>query len=150
MYSKATTVAAYLKELPPDRRKAITAVYRAMKKHIPKGYVEGIQYGMIGWVVPLKKYPKGYLDQKDVPLPFAALASQKNHMAVYLMCVYGVKGGEKWLRDEYKKRGMKLDMGKSCIRFKKLEDVALDVIGKAVSRPSVDDFIKLYEKTRKK
>lgn len=147
MQSKATTIGAYLKELPVERRKAMTAVYRAMKKNIPKGYVEAMGYGMPGWIVPLKTYPAGYLDQKDVPLPFAGFASQKNHMAVYLMCV---DGGEKWVRAEYKKRGMKLDMGKSCIRFRKLENVALDVIGKAVSRPSVKEFIKIYEKSRKK
>jgi hypothetical protein len=149
MQSKATTIAAYLKELPPERRKAITAVYRAMKKRIPKGYVESMQYGLPGWEVPLKRYPQGYLNRKDIAIPFAGFASQKNHMAIYLMCVEGGKS-EKWIRDEYKKRGMKLDMGKSCIRFKKLEDVALDVIGEAVSGPSVDDFIKVYEKSRKK
>lgn len=125
------------------------AVRKTILKHLPKGYEERMQYGMIGYSVPLKRYPAGYLGQKDVPLPYAALASQKNYMSIYLMNIYGDKKAEKWFREAYKASGKKLDMGKSCVRFKKLEDVPLDVIGKAIAQTPVEALIKAYEKARK-
>lgn len=148
MQSSARTVAAYLKSLPPERREAISRVREEILKRLPEGYREVMQYGMIGYVVPLSLYPHGYLGKKDTPLPYAALASQKNHMALYLMNVYGDKETESWFRTEYKKSGKKLDMGKSCVRFKRLEDLPLPLIGKVIARTSVREYIKRYEAAR--
>jgi hypothetical protein len=149
MTSKAITVKDYLAELPEDRRAAIEAVRKVIRKNLPNGYEEGMQYGMIGYYVPHKVYPPGYHCDPKQPLPFAGLASQKNHMAIYLMCIYGSPQSEKWFRDAWKKTGKKLDMGKSCIRFKKLDDVALDVLGEAIARYPASDYIAMVEKTLK-
>lgn len=149
MQSSAKTVTQYLASLPPERKKAIAAVRAVMKKHLPRGYQEGMQYGMICYSVPLSRYPQGYLSQKDVPLPYVALASQKNYMSVYLTGIYGDAKAEQWFTSAWKKSGKKLDMGKSCIRFKTVEDLALDVIGEAVARVSVEAHIKKYEEGRK-
>lgn len=150
MQSKATTVEAYLKELPEDRRKAIEALRKVFKKNLGKGYQEGMQYGMIGYFVPHSVYPDGYHCDPKQPLPFAGLASQKNHMSLYMMCIYGidehrdrfVKG---WQAAAAEGRARKLDMGKACIRFKKLEDVPLDVVGEAIMRVPVKAYIEHYE-----
>lgn len=150
MQSKASTVTEYLASLPEDRRAAIEAVRKVILKNLPKGYTEGMAYGMIGYAVPLSLYPPGYHCQKNTPLPFVALASQKNHMAVYLCNIYGNKETEAWFRKAYKASGKKLDMGKSCVRFKKLEDLAVDVIGKAIARTPVKEFIRIYEKAMKR
>lgn len=149
MQSKAVTVAAYLKSLPPDRRKAISAVRKVIRAHLPKGYVEMMAWGMMGWAVPLKLYPPGY-HVGGVPLPYAGLASQKRHMSLYLMGCYMEPKDTAWLKKEFKARGLKLDMGKSCIRFKKLEDLPLDVIGEAIAKLPVKDFVKRYEKVMKR
>jgi hypothetical protein len=138
------TVKDYLDGLPDDRRKAISKVRAAVNKGLPKGYREGIQYGMIGWCVPHELFPAGYHCDPDQPLAFAGLGNQKNHMALYLMCVYGDTGHREWLEKEWKKTGKKLDMGKSCIRFKKAEDVPLDVITAAVARVPVDKYVAHY------
>jgi hypothetical protein len=145
MISKAQTVKDYLAELPPDRRAAIQAVRKVIRKNLDKGYQEGMQYGMIGYYVPHSIYPAGYHCDPRQPLPFAGLASQKNHMAVYLMCVYGSPQHAEWFRKAWAKTGKKLDMGKSCIRFKKLDDLALDVIGEAIARVPVKKFVEYYE-----
>ena len=145
MQSKAKTVSQYLAEVPADRRKAIEQVRAAIRKHLPKGYEEIMQYGMIGYAVPLKLYPAGYHCKPDEPLPFLFLASQKNFMALYMFCMYVDKIDEARFREDYKATGKKLDMGKSCIRFKKTEDLALDVIGKAIARRPVKKFIEIYE-----
>jgi hypothetical protein len=150
MQSSAKTVSAYLKNLPRDRREAITRIHKAIVKALPKGYKEIMQYGMISYVVPLKLYPKGYLENKNVPLPFAALASQKNHMAVYLMCIYTDPVLLRWFKDAYKKSGKRIDIGKSCIRFKRIEDLPLDIVAKAISRVPVKKHIALYEQSRKR
>lgn len=134
----------YVASLPPDRKQAISTVRRLIKKHLPKGYVETTQYGMISYVVPLSTYPDGYLGKPDVPLPYICLASQKNHMAVYLMCVYGDAKLSQWFATAWKKTGKKLDMGKSCLRFKSVDDLALNVLGEAIGRVSVKDYITLY------
>jgi hypothetical protein len=147
--SKAPTVTAYLTSLEPGRRKAISAVRSVIKKKLPKGYAEVMQYGMISYVVPLRLYPAGYLGKEDVPLPFVSLASQKSYMAVYLMHIYGDAKLEAWFNAAWKQTGRKLDMGKSCVRFKAVEDLALDVLGEAVARTSVADHIARYEETRK-
>ena len=148
--SKAKTVAEYLAELTPERREAVEVVRKVILDNVPAGYEETMQYGMISYVVPLKRYPAGYLGKADVPLCYAGLAAQKNYISLYLMNIYGDKKAEAWFKEEYKKSGKKLDMGKSCVRFKKLEDVPLDVIGEAIARTSIDDFIAQYERARKK
>ncbi|HEX5751769.1 MAG TPA: DUF1801 domain-containing protein [Archangium sp.] len=145
MQSKATTVEQYLASLPEDRRAAVSAVREVILENLDEDYEEGIQYGMLGYYVPHEVFPAGYHVDPKQPLPFAALASQKNHMAVYLMGVYGQPQLEKWFRDAWTKTGRKLDMGKSCVRFKKLEDVALDVLGEAIRRVPAKAYIQQYE-----
>lgn len=145
MQSKATTVDAYLKSLPNDRREAIDAVRAVILKNLDKGFQETMQYGMITYCVPHTLYPPGYHCNPAQALPFASLASQKNHMAVYLMSVYGIGDSEQRFRDQWAKSGKKLDMGKSCVRFKKLEDVALEAIGDAINYLSAAEYIKAYE-----
>lgn len=147
--SKARTVQEYLAGLAPDRRAALQAVREVLLKNLDKGYEEGIQYGMIGYYVPHHIYPPGYHCDPKQPLPFAGLASQKNHMALYLMCVYGRPELEAWFRKEWGKSGKKLDMGKSCVRFKQLEDLPLDVIGRAVACVPVKAFVAHYESVLK-
>ena len=149
MQSKAPTVAKYLASLPADRRAAIEAVRKVMLKNLDKGFEEGMSYGMIGYYVPHSIYPEGYHCDPKQPLPFSGLASQKNHMSVYMMCLYGSSDEEAWFKKEWAKTGKKLDIGKCCIRFKKLDDLALDVLGKAIARVSVKKFIGLYESSIK-
>ncbi len=144
MQNKATTVEQYLASLPEDRRAALSAVRDVILKNLDGDYEEGMQYGMIGYYVPHSVFPAGYHVDPKQPLPFASLASQKNHMAVYLMCVYGQPEQEQWFREAWAKTGKKLDMGKSCVRFKKLEDVALDVIGEAIRRMPAKKYIAHY------
>lgn len=143
MRSDAKTVEAYLDELPEDRRAAIQSVRKVILEALPKGYEEGMQYGMIGYFVPHSVYPPGYHCDPKQPLPFVNLASQKNHMAVYLMCCYGKD--EAAFRAAWAKTGKRLDMGKSCVRFKKVEDLALDVISETIRANPVADYIAFYE-----
>ncbi|MFN0190838.1 MAG: DUF1801 domain-containing protein [Aestuariivirga sp.] len=145
MQSQAASVADYLNELPEERREAIAKVRAVIRKNLPKGFVEQMSYGMIGYVVPHKLYPAGYHCDPKLPLCFAGLASQKQYMALYLMTVYQSTAMEQWLRQQFQARGKKLDMGKSCIRFKKLDDLPLDVIGEAIGRVSLADYIINYE-----
>ncbi len=147
MQSKARTVKEYLAGLPDDRREAIEAIRAVVLKNLPRGYEEGMQYGMIGYFVPHSVYPAGYHCDPKQPLPFAGLASQKNHMAIYLMCIYGDPEHATWFRAAWSKTGKKLDMGKSCVRFKKIEDVPLRVIGEAIRRVPAKKFIEQYEET---
>ena len=146
MKSNAKTVEEYLKGLPEDRRIAINAIRQVILANLPKGYEECISCGMIGYVVPHSLYPAGYHCDPKLPLPYANLASQKNHMALYLMSVYGDKPTEAWFRKAWQATGKKLDMGKSCVRFKKLEDVPLDVVGQVVARVPVEKYIDRIEK----
>lgn len=150
MQSKATSVAAYLKELPEDRRASIEAVRKVILKNLGKGFEEGMQYGMIGYYVPHTLYPAGYHCDPKQPVPFAALASQKNHMAIYLMHVYASPDSAEAFKAEWAKTGKKLDMGKSCIRFKKAEDLALDVIGKSLKAVPLKAWLATYEKNIKR
>jgi hypothetical protein len=145
MQSKARTVREYLASLPADRRAAIEAVRQVIIKNLRPGYEEGMQYGMIGYYVPHRVYPPGYHCDPKQPLPFAGLASQKNHMSIYLMCIYGNPGHEAWFRAAWAKTGKKLDMGKSCVRFRRIDDVALEVIGEAIRRVPAKTFIAHYE-----
>jgi hypothetical protein len=147
MQSKAKTVDEYIASLPEDRQEAITAVRKVILKNLPKGYQEIMQWGMIGYVVPHSSYLAGYHAQPKEPLPYASLASQKNHMAFYGMGIYLDEAQRQWFVDAWKKTGKKLDMGKSCVRFKKLEDVPLEVIGQAVKRFPMKEYIAAYEKT---
>jgi len=142
MQSAAKTVAQYLKELPSDRRQAIAAVRKVILDNLPKGYEETMSYGMIGYVVPHSLYPAGYHCDPSLPLPFAGLASQKNYMSVYLM-IYGENAD--WFRTEYEKTGKKMDLGKCCVRFKKLQDLPLDLVGRVVKKIPVSDFIAMYK-----
>lgn len=145
MQSKATTVKEYLAELPDDRRKAISALRKVIKANLGKGFKEGMQYGMIGYFVPHSVYPKGYHCTPEQPLPFCSLGSQKNHMAWYSFFLYQNAEQLKLFQDEWKASGNKLDMGKSCVRFKKLENVCLEAIGNAVARVDVNDYVAGYE-----
>jgi hypothetical protein len=144
MQSKATTVKQYLAELPADRRQAIEATRKVILANLDKNYEEGMQYGMIGFYVPHKFFPAGYHCDPRQPLPFACLASQKNHMSLYLMSAYGEGLEEDWFRAQWAKTGKKLDMGKCCVRFKKLDDLALDVIGEAIRRVPAKAYVDRY------
>ncbi len=144
MQSKAATVAEYLAALPDDRRAAIKAIRAVIRKNLPKGYKEGMQYGMIGYFVPHSVYPAGYHCDPSQPVPFASLASQKNHIGIYLFCIYTDNASSARFQEEWRATGKRLDMGKSCVRVKKLEDVPLDVVGRAVRVP-VKTFIESYE-----
>lgn len=150
MQSKAKTVDQYLGELTPERKAAIEKIRKIILANLPDGCEEGMQYGMIGYHIPLKFYPKGYREDKKTPLPYAALASQKNYMSIYLMNIYGYDTDAKWFEKEYKKSGKKLDMGKSCVRFKTLDDLPLELIGNAIAKTSITEFIEIYENSRKK
>lgn len=145
MQSKATTVAQYLAGLPADRRATIEAVRAVILKNLDSEYEEGMQYGMIGYYVPHSVYPPGYHCDPKQPLPFAALASQKHYMSIYLMSVYGDPKAESAFRAAWAKTGKKLDMGKCCIRFKRLDELALDLIGDIIRSMPARKRIALYE-----
>lgn len=149
MQSKATTVAQYLAELAEDRRAILSTVRDLIRAHIDPGFREGMGYGMIGWSVPHSRYPAGYHCNPKQPLPFAGLAAQKHHFSLYLCSLYVGEGGDAdWFRAAWAKTGKKLDLGKGCIRFKKLDDLALDVIAESFRRMSVDRFVADYEAAR--
>ena len=145
MVSKATTVEEYLAELPPDRREAIEAVRKVILKNLDKGFQEIMQYGGIGYAVPHSLYPNGYHCDPKQPLPFIGLGSQKHHMSLGMFCLYLDADEMKKFQEEYVKSGKRMDMGKSCVRFKKLEDLPLDVVGRAVKRVTLKKFIAHYE-----
>lgn len=147
MQSRAKTVAAYLRSLSLERRADMQAVRKVILQKLPKGYQETIQFGMISYVIPLAKYPNTYNGQA---LGIFALASQKSYMALYLMSVYADKKTNDWFVREYEASGKKLDMGKSCVRFRKASDLPLELIGKAIARTSVEAFIALYERSRRR
>ncbi len=146
MVSNASaTVEQYLTSLPPDRRAEIARVRSVVNAKLPRGYEEGMLYGMIGWYIPLARYPETYNGQ---PLCLAGLAAQKQHLALYMMTVYGDPKLEQKFKDGFKAAGKKLDMGKSCVRFKTADALALDVIGDTISQVSPESYIASYEKTR--
>ena len=143
--SKAATVQEYLDELPEDRRAVVSAVRKTIRKSLPAGYREGMLWGMITYTVPLERFPDTYNGQ---PLMYAALAAQKNNFAVYLTC-HGPKSEERTrLEAGFRKAGKKLDMGGSCIRFKKLEDLPLAVIGDAVGSVPVEKLLARYREVK--
>jgi hypothetical protein len=145
MQGNAATAEEYLAGLPDDRREIVSRVRDTINAHLPDGYVEQMDWGMISWVVPLEDYPDTY---NGKPLAYAALASQKNHLSVYLMGLYSDGPEESWFRQQYAERGLRLDMGKSCVRFKSLDQVQLDVLGGAIERIPVGEFIARYEVAR--
>lgn len=147
MQSKAATVEEYLNELSPDRREAIEAVRNEVLKNLPAGYEEGMTYGMIGYYVPHSIYPAGYHCDPKQPLPFVNIASQKNHMAVYMFCAYTDPETKAEFIRAYEATGKKMDMGGSCVRFKKLSDLPLELIGETIAKVPVEQMIANYEKT---
>ena len=146
-----SSVKDYVEGLPEDRQVVIKKLQALIKKNIPKGFEEQLSYGMIGYVVPHKIYPDGYHCDPKLPLPFLALASQKNFIALYHMGVYAKPELYDWFVAEYPKHSKsKLDMGKSCIRFKKMEDIPYDLIAELAKKMTVQDWISFYEKNYKK
>jgi uncharacterized protein YdhG (YjbR/CyaY superfamily) len=144
--SKADTVDQYLAALPEDRRNALTTLRAVLKTHLPDGFVEAMQYGMPSFVVPLTRYPSGYHVGPGRPLPFISIASQRQHIALYHMGVYAVPEVLAWFQAEAPKHmKRKLDMGKSCIRFRRADDIPFDVIGQLAEKISVEDWIAIYE-----
>ncbi len=147
MQSKAATPEAYIKELPAERQVAVSSLRKVIIQNLPKGFKEVMGYGMIGYVVPHEIYPKGYHCNPALPLPFMNLASQKNSVTVYHMGVYGDKKLLDWFVKEYAKTSVsKLDMGKSCIRFKKPENIPYELIGRLSAKMTVEEWIRIYEK----
>jgi hypothetical protein len=145
--SSAATVEEYLQEIPEERAEALRAVRRVVLDHLPPGYVETMNWGMICYEVPLARCPDTYNKQ---PLMYAGLASQKHHLAVYLMCVYSHQESRIWFEERFKASGKKLDMGKSCVRFRRVEDLPLDLIAETVAGTSVEDYIRFYEASRRR
>lgn len=143
---KAKTVNEYLESLPEDRRKVVSKLRSFVKKHLPKGYQEQIGWGVITYAVPLGTLPDTYNGE---PLCYTAIAAQKNYYSLYLMGVYGDPKQQKRLADGYKALGKKLDMGKSCLRFKSLDDVPLDVVGELIASTPMDAYVEYYKASRK-
>jgi uncharacterized protein YdhG (YjbR/CyaY superfamily) len=151
MPGKADTIDQYIADLPEDRQKTMEELRKVINKNIPKGFHEEMNYGMIGYVVPHTLYPDGYHCDPKLPLPFLAMASQKNSINIYHMGIYADPALLKWFTTEFPKHSTKkLDMGKSCIRFKKPEDIPFKLIGELVSKMSVKDWVATYEKNYKK
>ena len=141
MRSEAKSVSEYINSLPEERKQAIQKVRKVILDNLPNGIEENMNWGMISYEIPLSIHPDTYNKQ---PLMFAALASQKNHMAVYLSGIYSYDKLREQFIDDYKKTGKRMDMGKSCVRFRKVEELPLELVGKAISASSIEDFINIY------
>ena len=151
MQSKATTVDAYIEELPEERKDVIAKIRKVILKNLPKGFKETMGYGMMSYVVPHTIYPSGYHCDPKVPLPFLSVASQKNFVAVYHMGIYANNELLEWFTASYPEHcKTKLDMGKGCVRFKKMNDIPYDLIGELASKVTVQEWIDLYEKNLKR
>lgn len=151
MQSNALTPDEYVEQLPEDRKLAINALRKAILENIPEGFSEVMSYGMIGYVIPHSLYPDGYHCDPSLPLPFLNIASQKNFVAVYHMMVYSDPTLHEWFVAEYPKHTKaKLDMGKSCIRFKKVDQIPYQLIGELATKVTVDEWISRYEKNYKR
>ena len=151
MQSKAGSVKEYLKEVPDERKKYFNKLRDTIRAHLPEGFQEEMSYGMIGYVVPHSMYPDGYHSSPDLPLPFVNIASRKNHIALYHMGLYAHPRILNWFVNEYPKHSrLKLDMGKSCIRFKKPEHMPFELIGQLMKKMTVKEWIAIYEKKIKK
>ncbi len=147
MQSSAKTPQQYIDDLPEDRKEAMLELRRVIKKNLPKGFAEVMSYGMIGYVIPHSLYPAGYHCDPELPVPFMNIASQKNFIAVYHMGVYADKALLKWLTTEYAKHSnSKLDMGKSCMRFKKIDQIPFKLIGELASKITPKEWLAYYEK----
>lgn len=145
--SEAASVTDYLGELSPERRETLVAVRDVILEHLPTGYEEVMDFGMISYVIPLTAYPTTY---NKHPLMYAALSSQKNYCSVYLMNIYGKPELMDWFEAEYRASGKRMDIGKACVRFKSLDDLPLELVGQAIARTSVAEYIELYEASRRK
>jgi uncharacterized protein YdhG (YjbR/CyaY superfamily) len=151
MQSSATNPDQYVQELPEDRQEAIQKLRKVIKNSLPEGFSEGMGYGMIGYSVPHSIYPAGYHCDPKIPLPFVSIASQKNFIAVYHMGLYADEKLMNWFVSEYAKASdKKLDMGKSCIRFKKPDQIPFELIGKLASKMTPDQWVAIYEKNFKR
>lgn len=151
MTSNAATPDDYLASLPEERREVIQKIRTTILKNLPKGFSEEMQYGMLGFVVPHSLYPEGYHCDPKIALPFLSLASQKNFIALYHMGIYADEKLLSWFVSEYPKHSRrKLDMGKSCIRFKKVDDIPYALLGELAGKMSPEEWMALYEKTYKK
>ena len=151
MQSKATTPEAYIAEMPGERHKAFNKLRAVIKKNLPKGFKEGMGYGMMGWSVPHSLYPPGYHCNPKDPLPFMGIASQKNFIAVYHMGVYADPALLKWFKTAHAKASpKKLDMGKSCIRYKNPDDIPFELIGELASKITPEKWIAIYEEKIKR
>lgn len=151
MQSKATSVNQYISELPDERKKIISDIRIVINKNLPKGFEEGMSYGMIGFYVPHKIYPNGYHCNPKLPLPFINIASQKNYISIYHMGLYTSSKTLDWFLAEWKKHSAKkIDMGKCCIRFKKAEDVPLELLKELVAKITPKQWIEFYEENYKK
>ena len=151
MQIQADTPEEYVEKLPEDRKEVIQKIRTTVNKVLPKGFKETVGYGMIGWVVPHSIYPSGYHCNPKQPLPFMGVASQKNHIGFYHMGIYADEQLLNWFTENYPKHcKTKLDMGKSCIRFKKPENIPFELISQLVAKMTVEDWIKLYESKLKR
>lgn len=151
MQIQANTPEEYVEKLPEDRKEVIQKIRTTVNKVLPKGFKETVGYGMIGWVVPHSIYPSGYHCDPKQPLPFMGVASQKNHIGFYHMGIYADEQLLNWFTENYPKHcKTKLDMGKSCIRFKKPENIPFELISQLVAKMTVEDWIKLYESNLKR
>ncbi len=151
MQSQAKTVEEYMQEVPKDRREYFSRLRETILTNIPDGFQETINYGMIGYVVPHSRYPAGYHCSPELPLPFVNIASQKNFIALYHMGLYANPELLNWFVNEYPKHSeRKLDMGKSCIRFKKPDQIPFDLIGELMGKITVEEWISIYEKNLKR
>jgi len=149
--SKPTTVKAYIETISEERIEAFSKLREVIIKNLPKGFKEEMNYGMPGYVVPLETYPDGYHCKKNTPLPFANIANQKNFIAIYNMGMYAQPEIKEWFEKEYAERcKYKLDMGKSCVRLKKMDDIPYELIGELFQKMSMQEWIDLYEKNIKK
>ena len=150
MKIEANNPEEYIEQLPDDRKEAITKLRAIINKNLPKGFEETMSYGMIGYVVPHNLYPDGYHCSPELPLPFMSIASQKNFVALYHSGIYADETLNKWFAEQYPKYvKTKLDMGKSCVRFKKVENIPYDLIAELCKKMTVNDWIELYEKNVK-
>ena len=151
MQTTAISIETYLEEIPEDRKIAFAKLRKTIQENIPNGFVEQMSYGMIGYVVPHSIYPNGYHCEPKLPLPFIAIASQKKFIALYNMGIYAKPELLNWFVTEYPKHSkQKLDMGKSCIRFKKMDQIPFDLIAELVQKMSIDEWITCYESSFKK
>ena len=139
---KAETAEEYLQQLPKERRAVVSALRDVILRNLPDGYAETVAWGMLAYGIPLERFPNTYNKQ---PLGYAGLAAQKNHYSLYLMGAYGDPAHAKWIEDEFARAGKKLDMGKSCLRFRRLEDLPLDTIAQSIARVPPEELIAMHD-----